>query len=87
MTSNDLTGKEQHELEQWAFDNGDCPYWLEAWDCSHYAGDIPYGVETGDTGTVDEWLCDRVDEVIDYFELTNPNELEVVDVVKTNEVN
>lgn len=74
MTKKDLTGKELGELMSWAFEGDDCPVWLEVWAYDHYAGEIPYGTLTGDTGTVDEWLSDRVQWIIDHFELEDPNE-------------
>lgn len=83
---NKLTTEEYKEVEQWAFEGGDCPYWLEAWACDHWAGDIPYGTLTGDTGTVDEWLSDRIESVIDYWEIIDPNEPELSDADKTNGV-
>lgn len=29
----------------------------------HFCDELPYGVMTGDTGTIDEWLCDRPDHI------------------------
>ena len=44
------------------------PEWLIDWAVSKYSEDMSYGTITGDTGTVDEWLSDNVDLILDSFE-------------------
>jgi len=63
-----ITEKDKKELQTWA-DNGDCPTWLQEWAMDHYADTIPYGTLTGDTGTIDEFLIDYVEDVLDYFDV------------------
>jgi hypothetical protein len=46
----------------------DFPEWLIEWAYSFYADSMGYGTVTGDTQTVDEYLSERIDEVVDHFE-------------------
>lgn len=61
------------ELKAW-LDGNECPYWLQYYASTKWADSIPYGTLTGDTGTVDEWLSDHVDWVVDEFSEYLPEE-------------
>lgn len=49
-------------------DNSDCPDWLSDYVSDHWASDIPYAYQTGDEGTIDEWICSHIDQILDHFE-------------------
>ena len=51
------------ELRDWLEDGGDPS--PECWQMLYerYTEDMPYGFQTGDTGTIDEWLSDRPDRI------------------------
>ena len=43
----------------------------------HFMDDLDYGTRTGDTGTIDEWLCDHdeyVSDLVDTIESYFPSE-------------
>lgn len=72
--------KEILELHRYVRQDAECPSWLISYAALRWADEIPYGVVTGDTGTVEEWLTDRLDYVIDefheYLNLDTPKEEE-----------
>ena len=52
-----------------ALERGDeFPDWLIEWAHAFYDDSMPYGTATGDTQTVEEYLSERIDEVVDEFE-------------------
>jgi hypothetical protein len=57
------------ELLGW-FRGDFAPSWLIEWSMDHYADCMPYGVMKCRTGTPDEWLGDREDEVAEHFGIT-----------------
>lgn len=47
-----------------AFIEGDnVPDWAYSWLYEHFYDCMDYGTLTGDTGSIDEWLCDRPEYV------------------------
>lgn len=63
-----LSLEELKDLKSWIDDTGtECPDWLIQYAYYRWIEDIPYGTQTGDTGTVDEWLSDHVDSVENDF--------------------
>lgn len=65
------------ELKAWVDDGSE--YSLECSEMlyEHFMSDLDYGTLTGDTGTIDEWLCDRVEyvkDLVDTIEFYHPQE-------------
>lgn len=69
-----LSIEQTKELKAW-LDGDSCPFWLESYASTEWADTIPYGTLTGDTGTVDEWLSDHVDWVVNTFSEYLPEEI------------
>jgi len=63
-----LSKEDALELKVALEDNQEFPEWLIDWAIDKYSEDMSYGTITGDTSTVDEWLSDNVDLIIDAFE-------------------
>lgn len=66
-----LSEKQVKELNEYLMGDIYCPLWVEEYAAERWADIIPYGVQTGDTGTLDEWLAAHetllTDEFSDYL--------------------
>lgn len=64
-----LTEEQVGELMRYCNeDSSDVPGWLVDYASRYWSEDIPYGYLNGDDGTVDEWICEHIETVMDHFE-------------------
>lgn len=68
MTRTIFTSKDVDALK--SIEDGRDPFYAISFDLDvklrdWFADEIPYGTQTGDTGTMDEWVCDNLDRVLE----------------------